>query len=150
MRALRVKAAQEYPGVRVNAIYPSFTEGRMTDGIKDLWIRVGVPTQKPDAIAKVMVGLAAASPGSHSFSHDEKEVPGVKVPPSTDTMAWDNVSGGGVTGRAIFVLGCESWDIEEGIDKTEPLWLGNEVSAMVKKAQACTGSESIWLFKSAT
>jgi NAD(P)-dependent dehydrogenase (short-subunit alcohol dehydrogenase family) len=147
MRCLRAKTTTDFPGVRVNAICPSFTEGRMTDGIKETWTRAGVPTQKPDAIATVIVGLAAAGPGSKAISYDEAAAPGVNARPSTGSVDWDDVKGRGVSGRAIFVIGYEAWDIEEGIDRTQPLWLGKDTSDLVKKAQSCLGDESLWLSK---
>jgi hypothetical protein len=119
----------------------------MTDGIKETWTRAGVPTQKPDAIATVIVGLAAAGPGSKAISYDEAAAPGVNARPSTGSVDWDDVKGRGVSGRAIFVIGYEAWDIEEGIDRTQPLWLGKDTSDLVKKAQSCLGDESLWLSK---
>jgi hypothetical protein len=94
-----------------------------------------------------MMGLALAGPGTRAISHDEKETPGVHNRPATGSIDWDDASHRGITGRAVYVLGSQAWDIEEGIDRTEPLWLGKTVSGLMQKVQKCTGSEKQWLSK---
>jgi hypothetical protein len=47
-------------------------------------------------------------------------------------------------GRAVFVEGGRGWDIEEGIEKTEPLWLGEKVSATLAKGQELLGDGTDW------
>lgn len=63
LRVLRVKALREFPELHIHAICPSFTDRHMTAGIKDLWVKAGVPTHPPEAIAKIKLGLAAAGWG---------------------------------------------------------------------------------------
>jgi hypothetical protein len=55
------------------------------------------------------------------------------------------VGGDGKTnGKAVFVEGGRGWDIEEGIQRTEPQWLGEEVSKTLAKGQAVLGDGTDW------
>ncbi|KAL3426634.1 hypothetical protein PVAG01_00143 [Phlyctema vagabunda] len=47
-------------------------------------------------------------------------------------------------GRAVFVEGGRGWDIDEGIARTQPLWLGEQVSATLNKGQVILGDGTDW------
>jgi hypothetical protein len=51
----------------------------------------------------------------------------------------------GLNGRALFVLGGEVYDIEEGLDRTEDLWLGRNITAKLEKAQKGLGTGDNWV-----
>jgi NAD(P)-dependent dehydrogenase (short-subunit alcohol dehydrogenase family) len=50
-------------------------------------------------------------------------------------------------GLALFVGGGKAWDIEEGIDRLQPQWLGEENSKELAKGQEVLGSGSGWTSK---
>ncbi|KAE8381781.1 putative 3-hydroxyacyl-CoA dehydrogenase [Aspergillus bertholletiae] len=121
MRSLRPYVANTFPGVRVNAVCPSMTRTNMVDGVVGDWQKGDLPVNGPEDIASVLVAIAAAGPD------------------------WDNKLQRGLHGRAIYVLGGQSYDIEEGLDKTEPIWLGKDASAKVKLAQQSLGVGDKWI-----
>lgn len=49
-----------------------------------------------------------------------------------------------LNGTAVFVEGGRGWDIEEGIDRTEPQWLGEHVSKTLAKGQEALGDGMGW------
>lgn len=48
------------------------------------------------------------------------------------------------SGRAVFVEGGRGWDIEEGIDRTDPQWMGEELSKTFAKGQEILGDGTDW------
>jgi hypothetical protein len=62
-------------------------------------------------------------------------------------MDWEaeKAGTGRLSGRAIYVCGGECWDIEEGLDRTETLWLGQEPSDVLMKAQKGLGDGTAWV-----
>lgn len=56
--------------------------------------------------------------------------------PSHGSMDWSTVDETkGLTGRAFFVEGGVCWDIEEGLDKTRHLWLGEKPNSQIVQVQ---------------
>jgi hypothetical protein len=51
-----------------------------------------------------------------------------------------------VNGKALYVTGGNAVDIEEGLNKTEPQWLGAQNSEELKKGQVILGVVSLALF----
>ncbi|KAJ9639195.1 hypothetical protein H2204_003806 [Knufia peltigerae] len=52
-----------------------------------------------------------------------------------------------LNGKAFYVEGGRAWDIEEGIDRLEPQWLGEEQSRMLAKGQQVLGEGMDWTKK---
>jgi NAD(P)-dependent dehydrogenase (short-subunit alcohol dehydrogenase family) len=146
MRSLRLFAPAAYPGLRINAVCPSMTLTRMVAGIKDSWMASGAPVNQPNDIANVIVGIAASGPGRQAIKYDESQSRARAMGRHAGGMDWDDQSHG-LHGRAIYVAGGEGWDIEEGLDRTEHLWLGAEPSAAMAKAQRSLGGGGDWLGK---
>ncbi|EXJ67976.1 uncharacterized protein A1O5_08590 [Cladophialophora psammophila CBS 110553] len=129
MRSLRLWTPTTF-GVRVNAVCPSMTTTQMVAGIQDAWMAGGNPVNDPADIAKIICGVVAAGPGTGAVC-----VGGID---------WDN-SKAGLNGRALFVMGGEAYDIEEGLDRTEDLWLGRVISKKLERAQKGLGKGDDWV-----
>lgn len=117
----------------------------MVDGIKKDWIEAHLPVNQPEDIASAVAGLCLACPGTDPIWYDEKEAEAVHERHSMGGMKWDETRRRGVNGRAIFVMGGKCFDIEEGLDKTEQLWLGKSVSGSLKKGQENLGNGTHWI-----
>jgi len=145
MRALRLFVPQVFPGVRVNSVNPSFVETRMVKGIRQGWVDAGLPINQPEDLANVLVGICGAGPGSgrgiwEDGESGEKEGRGK----SAGGIKWEDEQAG-LNGRAIYVCGGECWDIEEGLDRTEHLWLGKGPSETMTRGQAGLGDGTSWV-----
>ena len=155
MRALRLYVPKVYNGLRVNAVCPSFTETRMVQGVRDGWVQAGLPTQGPEAVAKVLIGIMAAGRGEGGMiARTEDDGAGGWSAVADNSgkeraggMDWDTQygeKGTGLNGRAIYVVGGECWDIEEGLDRTEHVWLGEETSHVLTQAGKALGDGTQW------
>ncbi|KAE8406395.1 hypothetical protein BDV37DRAFT_270001 [Aspergillus pseudonomiae] len=145
LRSLRIYVLEAFPGLRVNAVCPSMTETMMVGGIRDVWIKQKLPVNQPNDIATAILGILSAGPGTNSIWHDEDEAPGLNSRDNAGQMDWEDVQHRGLHGRAIYVLGGKCFDIEEGLDRTEQLWLGRNASATMKQAQEVLGLGDRWL-----
>jgi NAD(P)-dependent dehydrogenase (short-subunit alcohol dehydrogenase family) len=96
--------------IRVNAICPWMTDTVMVDGIRDNWVKEGLPVNQPEDVARVIL----------------------------------EVAGDGGNGKAVFVEGGRGWDIEEGINRTEEVWLGRDVSRTLARGQEVLGDGTDW------
>ena len=143
LRALRLYVPTAYPGLRVNAVCPSMTETSMVKGIRDDWIKTGGPVNQPSDIARVLVGICSSGPGREAIRYDAQQSKAKEMGRNAGAMKWDDQSQG-CHGRAIYVAGAEGWDIEEGLDRTEHLWLGEEPSTVMTHAQKSLGVGTDW------
>jgi hypothetical protein len=94
----------------------------MVDGIRDMWVREGLPVNRPGDVARVMVEVAVGRVSGKGFGGEGER--------------WN--------GRAVFVEGGRGWDIEEGINETEEIWLGKEVSRTLNRGQVVLGDGTDW------
>ena len=136
-------------GIRVNSISPSMTNTQMVDGIRDAWIKAGNPVNQPEDVAKVIVACARAGRGSQAVWYDGYDAQGVRKMKSRGGMDWENEGpqARGVSGRNFVVLGGDAWDTEEGLDRTEDLWLGKSPSEKLERGQLSLGAGSDWTKK---
>ena len=118
----------------------------MVAGIEDMWIRSGAPVNQASDIASVLAGIAVSGPGRAAIKYDEADTQARQTRKNAGGMNWDDQSHG-LNGRAIYVAGGQGWDIEEGLDLTEHLWLGSQPSASLKVAQRALGAGGDWLSK---
>ncbi|RAO74360.1 uncharacterized protein BHQ10_010372 [Talaromyces amestolkiae] len=131
LRAMSLCIPNFYKDVRVNIISPAMAETRMVTKWRDTYLRNGSPPDQPEDVARAIVGVCRARPGTQAVWYDELAAPGVKCSPSVGGMDWDYTMKRGVTGRNMFVQAGKCYDIEEGLEQTENLWLGNEASDIV-------------------
>ena len=140
MRSLRSSTPTAFHGLRVNAVCPSFVRTGMTKSFEDMWCAKGLPVNEPDDVAALAVGLCAAGPGSNCLStplgegSSGKELLGSNAPGMTK---WNEHQG--LHGRAMYIEGGRSWDIEEGLDLTMPLWMGKGPAERMKGSANAVG-----------
>ena len=100
-------------------------------------------------MAKVIVGCAQAGRGSQAVWYDGNDAQGVRRRKNFGGMNWDKdePEARGMSGRNWVIVGAESWDTEEGLDRTEDMWLGTSVSEKLKEAQTALGVGRDWTNK---
>ena len=133
MRSLRSSVDPEKDGVRVNAVVTGMMVPRAFGGVGGR-MSVKLPSDMPEDVGRTVVGVVAA--GSAEGGNG---------------VWYERGSERGVTerdlhGRAIYVVGGECWDIEDGLNRSEQIWLGAKPSEMLTKAQEGIGRQSQWIF----
>ena len=89
--------------------------------------------------------MIAAGPGTDAIWYDDTEgYSETRHRKNVGGIDWDD-SNTGLNGRAIFVMGGEAYDIEEGLDRTEDLWLGKNMSTKLMRAQKGLGHGGDWV-----
>jgi NAD(P)-dependent dehydrogenase (short-subunit alcohol dehydrogenase family) len=148
MRSLRMYLPKQFGvNIRVNTICPSATDTGMIAGIKESF--AGKDTAKinsPEEVAKVVVAVCAAGKGSQSVWYDGHDGQGTRRRQNRGGMDWDDDEreARGMSGRSWVVIAGEAWDIEEGLDRTEDLWLGLSSSDLVWRNQKALGVGENW------
>lgn len=149
MRALRLYTPKVF-GVRVNAVCPWMTRTGMVAGIEKGWEKAGLPINEPEDVAKIVVGLASASPSAalamlKNVESEGGSGRGLDGAFNTAGYAWGEAeSRDGINGRAIYVEGGKGWDAEEGLAYTQPYWLGKGPCDRLVQGQKELGSGSNW------
>jgi hypothetical protein len=87
----------------------------MVKGIEKGWGELALPANEPEDVAKSIVLCATANRGKEGERHEGAEMP--------------------FAGKIVWVSGGESFEIEDGIQRLEPEWLGRENSAVLKRGQ---------------
>ncbi|EXJ87109.1 hypothetical protein A1O3_04067 [Capronia epimyces CBS 606.96] len=103
--------------IRINMVNPSHIDTVMGSSVHDLWESHGLPVNTAEAVAEHVLTLASLP-----------EDPYV----------------GPVSGLAIYVEGGKGWEIEEDLDKTDHLWMGEEMSRNFSKIQEALGLGVDW------
>ena len=91
------------------------TETRLVRGIEKGWYERGFPVNEPEDVARSILICATANRGQNGRTHGNARLP--------------------FAGKILFVAGGESYEIEDGIQRLEPVWLGNENSEILEKGQ---------------
>jgi len=120
MRGLHLSAREE--GVRVNVVSPWMTKTGMVRGIEKGWAELDLPANEPSDVARAIALCATANRGT---THGGPEGKGERHPGAAMPFA----------GKMVWVSGGESFEIEDGIQRLEPQWLGEENSRVLKKGQ---------------
>lgn len=139
LRTARLSFPESMKGIRVNALCPSFVRTGMTQDLVGKWEGAGLPVNEPEDLAKAIAALAAADRSTAASMLQREEVVAINVHdlPSSGGMDWDHVDQTtGITGRSFYVEGGLCWDIEEGLDRTRHLWLGQTANDNVLRTQA--------------
>lgn len=147
MRSLRLYLSGAFKvSIRVNAVCPSATDTHMIAGIKAGWQDNGIKINSPEDVAKVLVAICAAGKGSQSVWYDGLNGQGTRRRKNRGGIDWDDDEreARGMNGRSWVVLGGEAWDIEEGLDRTEDMWLGLQISDHVVAGQKSLGLGGSW------
>jgi len=123
MRSLQSSINPETDGVRVNAVMTGVMVPRATSGGGGR-MSVKLPTDMPEDIGRAVVGVVAAGMGERTII----------------TRA-----GGRLHGRALYIVGGEGYDIEEGLGNSESFWLGPKAAEHLGQAQEGIGRGSQWI-----
>ena len=123
MRSLRSSINPEIDGIRINAAMTGVMVPRATSGAGGR-MSVKLPSDMPEDIARAVVGIVAAGLGEKTIV----------------TRA-----GGRLHGRALYIVGGEGYDIEEGLSNFEGLWLGPKATEHLGQAQEGIGKGSQWI-----
>jgi NAD(P)-dependent dehydrogenase (short-subunit alcohol dehydrogenase family) len=136
MRSLRTTSLTAFHRLRVNAVCPGVTRTPMTKSFAHVWATQGLPINESEHVAQLIVALCAAGPGCNCLLAPAED--GLKGKgPASDTQGmkrW-NVETDGVHGRAMTVDGGESWEIEQGLELTMPIWMRKGSANYVLKGQ---------------
>lgn len=135
LRTCRLAFPDSMKGVRVNALCPSFVRTAMTKDIAKIWDQAGLAANEVEDLANAIAMLCSADPTvARGLLKDEDA--SLSDLPSHGSMDWSIVDETkGLTGRAFFVEGGVCWDIEEGLDKTRHLWLGEKPNSQIVQVQ---------------
>lgn len=115
-RATRNMLWEKYH-IRINMVNPSHIDNPMGSSVHKLWVDNGLPVNEVYEVAEHVMTLTA-------------------VPRKMD--------GAAATGLAIYVEGGLGWDVEEDLDKTDHIWMGEEMSRNFAKIQEALGSGVDW------
>ncbi|RMZ75224.1 hypothetical protein DV737_g5405, partial [Chaetothyriales sp. CBS 132003] len=140
-------------GIRVNCVSPGMTETEtekqslVTDAVRKAWAEAGLAVNSPVDVAQVIVGCARAGRGTRAIWYDGKDAPGLRKRENFGGMDWvnDEPEARGMNGRNWVVVGGNSYDTEEGYDRTMDLWLGTPVAVHVRDAQKLLGPAGDWV-----
>lgn len=100
-------------------------ETKLVLGIEKGWYERGLPVNEAEDVARSIIICATANRGSGGKTHR-----GARLP---------------FAGKILFVAGGESYEIEDGIQRLEPAWLGEENSKVLEAGQAYLASdETSW------
>jgi NAD(P)-dependent dehydrogenase (short-subunit alcohol dehydrogenase family) len=103
--------------IRINMVNPSHIDNIMGSSVHQLWLGQGVPANSVEQVAEHVLTLAAC-------------------PTRPDGRV--------MTGLAVFVEGGKGWDTEEDLDKTDALWMGEEMSRNARKIEDALGVGVDW------
>jgi NAD(P)-dependent dehydrogenase (short-subunit alcohol dehydrogenase family) len=152
LRSLRstIDPDPERDGVRINAVATNImvpravaqSGGRMS---------VQLPPDRPEDVARVVAGVVATNSSTPGIGDNESSI----------------TNGGGIWyekgfergmrekylhGRVIYTVGGDAWDIQEGLDRSESVWVGGKSSEALARGMAGlglaaknAGSESSWI-----
>lgn len=68
----------------------------------------------------------------------------VNTPGDVGRLILEVANDGVSNGKAVFAEGGRGWDIEEGINNTEEVWLGRDVSRTLERGQKVLGDGTDW------
>lgn len=148
MRSLRLYLPSAFKvRIRVNTVCPSATDTGMVAPVKADFQDKGIKINSPEDVAKVLVAICAAGKGSQSVWYDGVNSQGTRRRQNRGGMDWDDDEreARGMNGRSWVVIEGEAWDIEEGLDRTEDLWLGLKSSDTLWAGQRSLGIGGDWV-----
>ncbi|OAL36379.1 hypothetical protein AYO20_04275 [Fonsecaea nubica] len=140
----------ERDGVRINAVVTNVMVPRAVAQSGGRSMSVQLPPDRPEDIARVVVGVVATNASTPDINGgDSSNGSGI-------------ASGGGVWyekghergmrekylhGRVIYAVGTEGWDVQEGMSRSEPIWLGQKPAESLNRSMAglSLDGQSTWI-----
>ncbi|KAK5370295.1 hypothetical protein LTS13_006885 [Exophiala xenobiotica] len=135
-------------GVRINAVVTNVmvpralaqTGGRMS---------VQLPPDRPEDVARVVAGVVATSSANSVSATVTTTTKSTKTTTTAGSEGTGmNTNGGGIWyekgfergvrerflhGRVIYSVGAECWDVQEGLDRSESVWIGTKPAEALNK-----------------
>jgi NAD(P)-dependent dehydrogenase (short-subunit alcohol dehydrogenase family) len=133
MRSLRSSIDPEKDGVRVNAVVTGMMVPRAFGGVRGR-MSVKLPSEMPEDVGRTVFGVVPAGTAEGGN--------GVWYERGSERRVTER----DLHGRAIYVVSGECWDIEDGLNRSEQIWLGVKPSEDLTKAQEGIGRQSQWIF----
>ena len=155
VRSLRtaIDPDPERDGVRINAVVTNVMVPRAVAQSGGRSMSVQLPPDRPEDVAQVVVGVVATNS------------------PTPDINGADSPTGSGITsgggiwyekghergmrekylhGRVLYSVGTECWDIQEGLDRSEAVWIGQKPAEVLGRNMAGinsnnAGGQSSWI-----
>jgi NAD(P)-dependent dehydrogenase (short-subunit alcohol dehydrogenase family) len=131
LRSLRttVNPDPEHDGVRINAVATNVmvpravaqSGGRMS---------VQLPPDRPEDIARVIAGVVATN--STTMGSSENHGGGIWYEKGSERGMREKY----LHGRLIYAAGAECWDVQEGLDMSESVWIGAKSSEALARGMA--------------
>ncbi|KAI1616782.1 hypothetical protein EDD37DRAFT_661579 [Exophiala viscosa] len=150
VRSLRstVDPDPERDGVRINAVATNVmvpravaqSGGRMS---------VALPPDRPEDVARVVAGVVATSTSNTGNDTGVTHGGGIWYEKGYERGMTERY----LHGRVIYSVGLDCWDVQEGMDRSEPVWMGAKSSDALARAMnglnvgsaAVTGQGSNWI-----
>ncbi|KIX99797.1 uncharacterized protein Z520_04433 [Fonsecaea multimorphosa CBS 102226] len=140
----------ERDGVRINAVVTNVMVPRAVAQSGGRSMSVQLPPDRPEDVARVVVGVVATNASTPDI-HGGDATGGSGI-----------ASGGGVWyekghergmrekylhGRVIYAVGTEGWDVQEGMDRSEAVWLGQKPAEALNRSMAGVSldGQSAWI-----
>ncbi|KIW23922.1 uncharacterized protein PV07_12083 [Cladophialophora immunda] len=140
----------ERDGVRINAVVTNVMVPRAVAQSGGRSMSVQLPPDRPEDIARVVVGVVATNASTPDINGGDSS--------SGSGIA----SGGGVWyekghergmrekylhGRVIYAVGTEGWDVQEGMSRSEAIWLGQKPAEALNRSMAglSLDGQSTWI-----
>lgn len=129
-------------GVRINAVVSNVMVPRAVAQSGGRSMSVQLPPDRPEDIARVVVGVVATNAST----------PDINGGDSSDGAGM--ATGGGIWyekghergmrekhlhGRVVYSVGTECWDVQEGLDRSESVWIGAKPAEALKRGMAGVG-----------
>ncbi|OAP59432.1 hypothetical protein AYL99_06730 [Fonsecaea erecta] len=140
----------ERDGVRINAVVTNVMVPRAVAQSGGRSMSVQLPPDRPEDIARVVVGVVATNASTPDINGGDS------------TGGGGIASGGGVWyekghergmrekylhGRVIYAVGTEGWDVQEGMNRSEAVWLGQKPADALNRSMAgmSLDGQSTWI-----
>ncbi|KIW93874.1 uncharacterized protein Z519_05189 [Cladophialophora bantiana CBS 173.52] len=145
----------ERDGVRINAVVTNVMVPRAVAQSGGRSMSVQLPPDRPEDIARVVVGVVATNASTPDINGATRET-------SSGTADGGGGGTGGIWyekghergmrekhlhGRVIYAVGTEGWDVQEGMDRSEAVWLGQKPAEALNRGMAGLrlGGQSTWI-----
>lgn len=136
----------EVDRVRVNAVCSRMMIARTTEAVGGR-MSVKMPDDEPDDVARVVVGVVGAGieqSGDKTRGYEGVDQ-GYEAKDAMGEISGRRKRANHLHGKVLYAAGGESWDIDEGLARSEPYWLGEKGCDTLRRAQEGVGQGRQWI-----
>ncbi|KIX03369.1 uncharacterized protein Z518_06921 [Rhinocladiella mackenziei CBS 650.93] len=138
VRSLRtaVDPDPERDGVRINAVATNIMVPR-ANAQSGGRMSVQLPPDRPDDVARVIVGVVATNSSTSIPTEASSETglthgSGIWYEKGLERGMREKY----LHGRVIYSVGVDCWDVQEGLDRSEPVWIGSRPAEVLAKSMS--------------